>query len=157
MTTISNFLAADHVYCDVLFDTLESLVAQKMWGPANTALDLFNHFLTLHFSMEEDVLFPEFEKATGNSTGPTSVMRLDHQHLRGIISRLLDAITQHDVSDFFDHADTLRIMLQQHNLKEESILYLMADRILSADQEKIIDTMRTVALSDDIRTLTSTE
>lgn len=142
MHTISDFLGTDHTRCDELFAQLEHVVIQAKWEEAQTACESFKRAMERHFGMEEAVLFVAFEQATGNSAGPTSVMRMEHRQLRDLTSLLSEAVSQHDADAFYGHADTLRIMMHQHNLKEESILYLMTDRILSDRRDEIIDAMR---------------
>ena len=141
MDTISEYLGTDHTRCDELFAQLELGVTQGKWEEAAVAFQYFDRAMERHFGMEEAVLFVAFEEATGSSAGPTSVMRMEHQHLRSITERIADAVKQRDADDFFGHADTLRIMMHQHNMKEESILYLMTDRVLSDRRNDIIDTM----------------
>lgn len=141
MGTILGYMESDHKRCDALFAQLETSIDQKQWDQAMSDMRGFNRALERHLAMEEGVLFPAFEETTGSSAGPTSVMRNEHQYIREIVSRLTDAVEQRDADDFFGHADTLRIMMQQHNLKEESMLYVMADRILSGRQDEIIDAM----------------
>lgn len=144
METISNYLGTDHTRCDESFAQLEASVSNGKWEDAEAAFRYFNDAMERHFRMEEKVLFTAFEQATGNTAGPTSVMRMEHQHLRSIISSVSDAIGKRDTDEFFAHADTLRIMMHQHNLKEESILYLMVDRVLSARCNAIIGAMNEV-------------
>ena len=144
MATISAYLGTDHSRCDGLFEELDAAVGSAQWALANFSVEEFSQALEQHFSMEENVLFLAFEKATGNHAGPTSVMRLEHQHLRGIMSRLAESIALRDAEEFFGHADTLRIMMQQHNLKEETVLYVMTDRILAGRQAEIIGAMDTL-------------
>lgn len=141
MDTISRYLSADHARCDALFAQLETSVGAGHWKQAETEAECFQQALERHFRMEESVLFPVFEQATDNRNGPTGVMRTEHQHIRIILSRLSEAVGQRDADDFFGHADTLRIMTHQHNLKEESILYVMTDRVLAGRQDQIIDAM----------------
>lgn len=142
MHTISDFMGTDHTRCDELFAQLELVVIHAKWDEAEAACKDFERAMDRHFSMEEAVLFVAFEETTGNSMGPTSVMRMEHRHLRDLIKLLSDAVARHDADSFFGHADTLRIMMHQHNMKEESILYLMTDRILSNRRDEIIGEMR---------------
>jgi hemerythrin-like domain-containing protein len=139
--TISSYLASDHKRCDALFEQVEISIDEGKWEQAETSFQCFSQALDRHLAMEENVLFPAFEKATGSSDGPTGIMRREHQHIRAIASRLNDAVSQRNASDFFDHDDTLRILMGQHNLKEETILYFMTDRVLSDKQGVIIGAM----------------
>jgi DUF438 domain-containing protein len=84
-----------------------------------------------HFDMEEQVLFPAFEQQTGIVQGPTMMMRSEHQQMRGLLFQLKDAMERQEEEDFLDTTETLLIMMQQHNMKEEGILYPMSDEQLS--------------------------
>ncbi|MCK7498190.1 MAG: hemerythrin domain-containing protein [Comamonadaceae bacterium] len=88
-----------------------------------------------HFCAEEDVLFPNFERRTGMSSGPTRMMRMEHMQMRGLLDQLAAAQAGRDTGAFCGAADTLLIMMQQHNLKEENILYPMCDQALAGDAE----------------------
>lgn len=141
MKTISEFLGADHKRCDELFAITERSVEQGDWALAKTAFQDFSEAQVHHLAMEETVLFPAFEKATGSTNGPTSVMRAEHKQMLGLMEQMDDAIEKLNASNFFGNAETLNIMLQQHNMKEESMLYPMTDRALFAKCHEIIDAM----------------
>ncbi|HZW11680.1 MAG TPA: hemerythrin domain-containing protein [Noviherbaspirillum sp.] len=141
METITGYLATDHKRCDDFFASAETSVSKKQWAEAEASLKDFSAALERHFTMEEKVLFPEFEAATGSTQGPTSVMRMEHQQMRSIVAMLREALDQRDVDNFLGHSDTLNTMMQQHNMKEESILYVMSERVLSGQQHEIIGAM----------------
>ncbi|WP_025917510.1 hemerythrin domain-containing protein, partial [Herminiimonas sp. CN] len=105
------------------------------------AFQRFSEAQLRHLAMEETILFPAFEKATDSTDGPTNVMRSEHKQILGIMEQMDDAIARLEASNFFGHAETLNIMLQQHNMKEESMLYPMTDKALSAKCHEIIDAM----------------
>jgi hemerythrin-like domain-containing protein len=144
-STISDFLGSDHERCDDLFAQVDLTVTQANWDAAEAAFQRFVLATERHFKMEEEVLFPAFEQTTGNSNsysaGPTSVMRMEHRQLRVLVRFLSEALARQDGEEFFGHADTLRIMLHQHNQKEENVLYLMTDRVLSTRREELINAM----------------
>lgn len=141
MKTISEFLGADHKRCDDLFSSAERSVEQGNWPLAKAAFQDFSEAHVHHLAMEETVLFPAFEKATGTVDGPTSVMRTEHKQMLRLMEQMDKAIEEQDASDFLGNAETLNIMLQQHNMKEESMLYPMTDRALFAKCHEIIDAM----------------
>jgi hemerythrin-like domain-containing protein len=90
------------------------------------------------------VLFPAFEQRTGMSMGPTQVMRMEHVQMRELFDAMADAVKQQDRDEFLGQAETLLVMMQQHNMKEEQILYRMADQMLSAEMEEVLQKMRGV-------------
>ena len=157
MNTISDYLGTDHTRCDAFFAQLELAVTEGEWDDAGSDFKNFERAMARHFRKEEELLFVAFEKTTGNSAGPTSVMRIEHQHLRAIMSRMCEAVVQHDADEFFGHADTLRIMMHQHNMKEESILYLMSDRVLAERRDEIVDAMKEIDATDQVGIVIHTE
>ncbi len=141
MGAITDFLGKDHRHCDEVFAALEQHVDANQWEAANAAMTTFSTAMTAHFAMEEQALFPAFEQATGSSSGPTAVMRGEHVQIRSILEQLGNALKRRDAAEFLGEAETLNIMLQQHNMKEEGILYPMTDRVLADDQHAILDAM----------------
>lgn len=148
MRPILTYMERDHQHCDALFAQLETDIERREWEHAEASLQCFSGALARHLAREENVLFPAFEQATGTPAGPTSVMRLEHKYIRAIVSRVIDAVAQRDAHDFFGHADILRIMQEQHDQKEETILYVMIDRILCNRQHEIIEAMDAVNTVD---------
>ena len=141
MTTISEYLGQDHRCCDKLFEQVERSVTKSHWDEAEAAFSEFDNAMQRHMVMEETVLFPAFEIATGIASGPTQVMRAEHRQIRALLVGISFTLKERDAVGFDGHAETLNILLQQHNLKEEGMLYPMSDRALSGKQQEIIDAM----------------
>ncbi len=139
---ISNYMREEHRSCDESFAKAEQAASN---GDFDEAFKHFEEFMldTLrHFLKEEEILFPAFEKAAGSSEGPTQVMRYEHTQVRGLLEQLKEAIDKRDRERFFSVADTLMILLQQHNMKEEQMLYAMCDRLLDTEAEKLVSEMK---------------
>ena len=145
MSTILDFLGSDHRACDDLFASAESAAAQRSWDSARTLFDRFQAAMDHHLSMEETVLFPAFEARTGNSMGPTQVMRTEHEQMRGLMRDMAGAAAAGDQHAFLGLSETLNMLMQQHNLKEENMLYPMSDQVLSGDRDDLIRAMQAVA------------
>ena len=148
MITITDFLGEDHQRFDALFNQLELSISGRHWDCADDDLQRFEHAIERHIAMEETVLFPIFENETTSGSNPTSMMRAEHQNIRGVVGRMATAIARQDAIDFFDRADTMRIIMHQHKVKEETILYPMSDRIFSGRQQEIISAMAEAADSE---------
>ncbi len=81
-----------------------------------------------HHKREEDVLFPELEKR--NITGPTRIMRMEHDQLRSK-KRLLKSAAENTTTENFDNskkeidelAKYIVFNLRDHIYKENYILY----------------------------------
>lgn len=145
MDTISSYMTGDHHRCDGLFAQAEAAASGQDWIVLAADLDAFLNAMQQHFRMEEEVLFPAFEQRTGMTMGPTQMMRMEHAQMRDLFEAMEVAVQQQDKDEFLGQAETLLIMMQQHNMKEEQILYQMADRVMSGEETEMLEKMRAVA------------
>ncbi len=140
--TISSFLTQDHRNCDEVFAKLENSVAMEQWSDCEKNFQEFSKDLIHHFDMEENVMFPAFETKTGMEAGPTQVMRMEHSQMKQVLEQMQKDIAQKDKNHFFGLSETLMMLMQQHNMKEEQMLYKMADVHLGSDVELIVEQMK---------------
>ncbi|MCP4807743.1 MAG: hemerythrin domain-containing protein [Proteobacteria bacterium] len=127
----ARFFTHDHRKCDELWVEVEG--ADDL-AQAATLFKTFDERMRRHLHMEEDVLFPELEKAAGfpPNAGPTAMMRSEHDQMRALLVAMRAAVEAEDLDELLDQGDTLLMLIQQHNSKEEQILYPMADNLLAA-------------------------
>lgn len=130
MTTIRTFMTEDHRHCDDLFADAEQAIGQNNLEAALAAFEHFHAAILAHFDTEEKTLFPTFEAKTGMTMGPTQVMRMEHAQMRSLMDDAVDALKAGNTDDYLGQAETLLIMMQQHNVKEEHVLYPMCDQHL---------------------------
>jgi len=142
MTSIPEFMTNKHRECDNFFTEAEAAVAKDDWSLALTNWQTFALELTKHFSQEEEVLFPQFEQATGMTAGPTQVMRMEHQQMRALVQDLDNALAAQEKDEYLGLSETLMVMMQQHNMKEEMMLYPMMEQNI-VDGEQIIEQFET--------------
>ena len=142
MTSIAELMTHDHRSCDHDFARAETLANKKDWEGAVEAFEAFAEGVEAHFRAEEDELFPRFEAATGMTQGPTQVMRGEHAEMRNSFAQLRAALRSRDAEEFAGEAETLLIMMQQHNMKEENILYPMCDQHLNDRIDEILPTLK---------------
>jgi hemerythrin-like domain-containing protein len=60
-------------------------------------------------------------------------MRLEHEQMRALFRDMQASLPAHDARQFLGITETLLILMQQHNLKEEHVLYRLADQALGAN------------------------
>ncbi len=145
MSTIKEYLTSDHRKCDDRFAKMEEQAGNSLVD-AKELTQEFIEDMEHHFQMEEHVMFAEFEAKTGMTEGPTAMMRLEHMQMRNLMKGLLEAISLDDKDKFFSVSETLMILLQQHNMKEEQMLYPMAQQHLSSESERIIAMMDSLVI-----------
>jgi len=130
---IKQFMAQDHRDCDQLFAKAENAASKEDWETASQAFNEFIQAMERHLGIEEQTLFPAFEEATGIVTGPTEMMRMEHEQMRTLFSEMKAAMEHRDSDNYLGEAETLLILMQQHNMKEEQILYNIMDQRLPDD------------------------
>ena len=141
MTSISAFLTQDHRHCDDSYAAAEEKVAAGQWDEAGQSWTIYRNALETHLNREEGFLFPAFEAQTGNTQGPTAVMRMEHEQIRSLVSEMDEAVVARNADSFLGLAETMMILIQQHNMKEEQILYPMSDQVLG-DPDRLIKQMQ---------------
>jgi DUF438 domain-containing protein len=143
MTTIRTFMTDDHRRCDDFLAEAEQAIGKKNLPAARAAFGHFRNAMLAHFDCEEKTLFPTFEAKTGMRMGPTQVMRMEHAQIRVLLDDAVDALEQANPDDFLGLADTLLIMMQQHNMKEENVLYPMCDQHLAGETPELLARLET--------------
>jgi hemerythrin-like domain-containing protein len=138
MARISEAMARDHKSCDERFAVAEAAVADGDLARAVAELAVFAAALERHFRAEEEQLFPAFEQATGITDGPTEMMRIEHAEMREVLEGLRSVLEAGDSNEFLGLAETLNVLLQQHNLKEEQVLYALFDEALPGVADELL-------------------
>jgi iron-sulfur cluster repair protein YtfE (RIC family) len=144
MPTLTEKLTGEHRSCDDLFAGAETPVADGNMVAARNGLKRFVAAMERHFRREEEVLFPAFEARTGQTQGPTLVMRGEHEQMRQLFRELQKSLGEGDGERFLGLSETLLILMQQHNAKEEQVLYPMSDQVLGGEAEALIERMEEV-------------
>jgi hemerythrin-like domain-containing protein len=99
-----------------------------------------------HHGKEEALLFPELEKrGIKNQGGPIGVMLAEHVKGRNFVKELATGIESYKNDDrnavekITENAGGYINLLNQHIIKENTILFMMADRVLAqAEQEELV-------------------
>ena len=143
MRTIAEFMTADHKACDNEFAAAETAALTDDWDDAEAAFKAFRDNMARHFRMEEEVLFPTL-KSSGGPAGPVQVMLMEHAQIRELLGQMGAAVERKDAEEYGGLSETLLMVMQQHNLKEEQILYPIADQILAAQLETLLGQMKEV-------------
>ncbi len=142
---IKHFMELDHSRCDQLYADGEAAILDDKIDLGKELIEAFVLNMERHFNMEEKIFFPAFEERTGMTQGPTQVMRMEHQQMKNILTQMKDALAEDDSETVLSAGETLLILMQQHNLKEEGMLYPMADGQISDISEALLKKMQLMA------------
>ena len=131
LRTVNEALSWDHDRLDDLESRAFKARERGDFEEAKALYAVFAFGLRRHIRFEEELLFPEFEAKAGFPTegGPTAVMRDEHREILGDLDRIEQAIGDGAASvESLRHG--LHLVLGNHNLKEEHIVYPMTDQAL---------------------------
>lgn len=138
MTQLRTYMSGDHRRCDDLLAAAEQALSDHDLVATRAAFGQFCQATQAHFRAEEDLLFPAFEEKTGIRMGPTQMMRLEHGQMRELMAEAEGALADGDEDSYVGAVETLLILMQQHNLKEENVLYPMCDEQLRTEMNVLL-------------------
>jgi len=132
---ISDALGWDH---ERLAQLEVSAFVARAAGDRETArkwYEAFSSGLRRHIAVEEQLLFPLFEKRAGlfPDADPTEVMRGEHREIERLLVEILRTIG--DPAKLPDQARAaFHEILEEHHRKEEGMLYPALDEVLTTDE-----------------------
>jgi uncharacterized protein (DUF2249 family) len=133
---INEALAWDHDRLEEIEQRAFDLLQEGDPGARGAWAD-FSFGLRRHIRFEEELLFPAFERATNmGDFGPTSVMRAEHRQIEELISAIGEALAMG--RDPTSLRQELHRVLGAHNMKEEQVLYPLADQNLGPAEADLL-------------------
>lgn len=148
MITATANLENDHVHILKLIDVMERITQQSEINVAHleNIVDLIRNFADgLHHAKEEQMLFPKMvEKGFSFEQGPVSVMMRDHEEGRAFVKGMANAIAQYKsgnqgvLEELFMNMKGYIDLLRAHIAKENNVLFRMADRAFSEEEQKLL-------------------
>lgn len=145
MQLISDYMNKDHKHCDEAFARAKDRAAAGDYTGLERDGGTFLRKIERHIEIEETLLFPAFEEKTGMTSGPTEIMRMEHEQMRGMFAQMRAAFEAKDAKQYLGTAETLHMLLQQHNSKEESMMYPMLDQALGEDARDLLAQLEALA------------
>ena len=142
----TELLMEEHRAIERMLDVLEALAERLATGQGvetgdpERALDFLSGFADkCHHAKEEGRLFPALVAAgLPQEGGPVGVMLAEHVQGRGYIAAMRQALVAGDGVAFAQAAHAYAELLRQHILKEDYILYPMAEARLQAQDDTLV-------------------
>jgi iron-sulfur cluster repair protein YtfE (RIC family) len=140
MTILSEYMKENHRDCDKEFADMENAVADENWVESSVKFEKFATDLIHHFDIEEKIMFPAFELRSASAhCNPTPVMIMEHTQMKTILDTMRIKIKNKDKNSFFGDSETLMMTMQQHNMKEEQMMYPMIDEAMGDESQMLLD------------------
>lgn len=92
-----------------------------------------------HHGKEENILFIELvKKGIPNENGPIGVMLSEHVRGRELIGQMNLGVEEQNAAMFNQAATAYAGLLRQHIDKENNVLFVMADKVLSEAEQNVM-------------------
>ncbi len=111
------------------------------------AIDFIRNFADkCHHGKEEGILFKAMaEKGVPVEGGPIGVMLGDHEEGRRFVRTAREALDRSDLRAVAENLMKYTALLRQHIMKEDNVLYPMAERVMSqAELDDLVERFETV-------------
>ena len=148
MNTCTENLENDHVYVLRLTDVMEKMVVGLATDLSDMELvvKLIQQYADgFHHAKEENLLFPLLvKKGFSEQEGPVGVMLQEHAEGRNFVKAMVSDMDRYRTGDDTVLPDIYRSMqgyidlLRAHIGKENNVLFRMADRALSTEEQQAL-------------------
>lgn len=149
MNTATETLRTEHKAIISMLEATEAVarnIGSGMLPSAETLQGLLEFFKVFadrcHHGKEEDLLFPLLErKGLPHAGGPVGVMLFEHEQGRDLIRQMSDAADRFSAGDqaaaqsWARAASGYAALLRSHIQKENNILFVMAERLLTSTEQ----------------------
>lgn len=152
MTTATEILRREHDAILLMLEATEVLAGRLETGEPveprllEGTLEFFRLFADqCHHGKEEDLLFPKLvEKGMPREMGPIGVMLQEHDQGRALVRQMGQAAGDYKQgrpdagAHWAQAARGYTLLLREHIAKENDILFVMAERMLSAEEQRVL-------------------
>lgn len=143
MQTITDCLKADHHRLDQLLEETLAALERGDVEQLRVRFPEYARHLRDHMRFEEEFMFPVVERMLCNAEGPVCVMRRDHQELNDRLVGMSAALYLGALPAFREELLALTLSLENHNGREERVLYPAIDRLLDdAARTQLVEDIR---------------
>jgi hemerythrin-like domain-containing protein len=94
-----------------------------------------------HFALEEQALFPLLARHLGVDDGPLAVMNSEHATFRRLLGDLRDGVRAGDGAAQRRAGGEIVSLLRAHIAKEDNVLFPMAARVLSPEEQNEVEAL----------------
>lgn len=146
MNNATKNLEDDHIHVLKLTDVMEKIARSGSVnvGHIEEIIDVIRHFADgIHHTKEENLFFPALgQKGFSSQQGPVAVMLNEHVQGRNYVKGISDNLELYKtgnktaINGIFQNMIDYAELLRNHIGKENNILFRMADKVLTENEQK---------------------
>jgi len=127
-------MEADHTYLGELLQIF--LAEDKCIEEISQKFQNFQNHLFVHIELENNFLFPCFDKFTGikPENGPTAIAMRDHKNIVELLKIIKENCASKDIEKVRKIGARLNNIMQKHGIREKKIQYPVSDFFVDQDE-----------------------
>lgn len=141
MPSLAEYLSGEHIQSRKLFADAERAVCEEQWEIAILHFEHLIFDLEQHFKKEELISFPSLVSALEHAQVPIAVMYQEHNQIRRLLIHIRLILRRRDKNSFLRNSESLITLMNQHNHREENIIYHIAGDMLHKEISDVIRQM----------------
>ncbi len=144
MNEQSNWLVHDHNKYDAILTECEMAAEMADW---KDAIRLFNDFISklkLHMQLEDEVLYPLFEKNEDDPNDEIPLLHEEHDNIVRLLRDLVCIIKTKNIDHFIESLSPLHKALNEHNAHEEDVFQRLGNNSLLMNRDEIMKQLSAV-------------
>ncbi len=138
MSDTANWLVHDHRKYEAALQACEFAAGAEDWKEAAKILDDLVSDLKLHMRMEDEVLYPFFEKEGGDLRDEVVALSDEHDDIVRLLRDLVAVIKNRDFDHFEESLKPLYQAITAHNEHEELVFSRLSGHALLAQRDEVL-------------------
>ncbi|MBT4518888.1 MAG: hemerythrin domain-containing protein [Halieaceae bacterium] len=137
-----NWLFHEHSVSEEMLEECIEQADLNLWSDCEATFGALMSMLKKHMAMEEEVLFPAYERHTDLPRNPVEALRSDHDQLVQLFCDIDEVLKTRDSEHLVDAIKPVVVAMNHHHDKEENFFLPMAGHLLLPYRDSIIEEMK---------------
>lgn len=148
MNDTNNWLIHDHRKYDEMLTECEMAAEMADWKDAVRLFNEFTNDLKLHMQLEDEVIYPLFEKKGAEAEDAMTELHEQHEDLVRLLTDLVSVIKNKNIDHFMESLVPLHKIMNEHNEFEEEVFQRMGNDDLLMRRDEVIQQLSALQAKD---------
>lgn len=138
MNDTNNWLVHDHRKYDEMLTECEMAAEMADWKDAVNLFNKFTSELKSHMQLEDEVIYPLFEKKSPDAEDAMLELHEQHEDLVRLLTDLVSVIKNKNIDHFMESLIPLHKVMNEHNQFEEEVFQRLGNDELLMHRDEVM-------------------
>ncbi len=148
MNTTNNWLIHDHHKYDEMLTECEMAAEMADWKDAVRLFNEFTNDLKLHMQLEDEIIYPLFEKKSADAIDAMTELHEQHEDLVRLLTDLVSVIKNKNIDHFMESLVPLHKIMNEHNQFEEEVFRRLGNDDLLMRRDEVMQQLSALQAKD---------